>query len=155
MTPSASPLADSRLVLLESVIAGDDAMETIKQITHATADGRNLRHDDRVDALAWAVATVGPMIAIDPVDNLATASQARLEELLALPLRRGGIREDGLEARMLEGNEEEERLQMRLDYALGVQEQELRQGKVDPSFAKFVEGLQKEVAKLRRYGSPA
>ena len=40
------PLADTRLVLLESVIAGDDAMETIKQITHATADGRNLRHDD-------------------------------------------------------------------------------------------------------------
>src|SRR3546814_12178146 len=46
------PLSDGRVVMLEAVVAGDDAQETIKQVTHMTRDARSLRHDDRVDALA-------------------------------------------------------------------------------------------------------
>ena len=98
---------------------------------------------------------MGGAIAVDEADQLLTASISRLDELLATPLRKGGISEDGLEARMLEGNEEEERLVMRLDHALRVQEDELRRGKVDPNFARYIDALQKDVAKIRRYSSPA
>lgn len=145
------PLADHRVVMLESVISGEDAMETIKQITHCTADGRQLRHDDRVDALAWALATVSPMLLIDEADGLEMASRLKMEELLALPLRKGGITEDGIEAAMFEANEDEERLQMKLQMALERQEAELREGIVDPNFAAYIQNLQNEVAKLRRY----
>src|SRR3546814_4682435 len=41
------PLSDGRVVMLETVVSGDDAQETIKQITHMTRDARSLRHDDR------------------------------------------------------------------------------------------------------------
>jgi hypothetical protein len=34
------PLADNRLVLLEEVVSGRDAMETVKQLVSVTAEGR-------------------------------------------------------------------------------------------------------------------
>lgn len=145
------PLSDARLVLLESVVSGTDAMETIKQIANVTADARNLRHDDRVDALAWAVAAVGSMLTVDESESLETASRHRMDDLLRLPLRRGGITEGGLEARSLEMSEAEERLRMKLDNALAIQEEELRRGDVDQRFAAYIEALQRDLAAFRRH----
>lgn len=145
------PLSDARLVLLESVVSGTDAMETIKQITNVTVDARNLRHDDRVDAFAWAVAAVGSMLTVDESESLETASRHRLDDLLRLPMRRGGITEDGLEARSLEVSEDEERLRMKLENALAIQEEELRRGEVDQRFASYIEALQRDLAAFRRH----
>lgn len=143
------PLSDARLVLLESVVTEADAAETIKQITHATLDGRSLSHDDRVDSLAWAISAVAQSLAVDETDTLQMPAEQRLEELLRLPLRKGGIREGGLEARAFEISEEEERVQMKLEYALATQEEELRQGRYDPKYAAYIENLRAQVAAFR------
>src|SRR3546814_19942881 len=91
--------------MVEAVVAGDDAQETIKQGTHMTRDARSLRHDDRVDALAWALSAVGQMLTVDEADNLRTYAEHTLEELLKTPIRKGGIAsEASLEARA--GSEE-------------------------------------------------
>ena len=144
-----TPLADNRLVLLESVVSGTNAMETIKQITHATADGRSLPHDDRIDALAWAVSSIAQFLIGDEADSLRMEASLKLEELFELPLRKGGITPNSMEAQMFKTNESEQRLQWKLDRALEKQQQELRRGIVDEAFGKYIEKLQAEVAKLR------
>jgi hypothetical protein len=141
------PLSDDRLVLLEAVVTGNDAQETIKQITHMTADARELRHDDRVDALAWALVTIAPMIQGDEAETLPSASRTEYERLASLPFRKGGFASDLYEA-MADFNEDEERLRMKLNNALTRQEQELRDGHVDPHLSLYIQQLQKDVRNM-------
>lgn len=143
------PLADQRVILLEAVVSGDDAQETIKQLTHVTRDGRKLKHDDRVDALSWALAAVAPSIQGREEDGIHVPAQQKLEELLRLPLRMGGIADDSPLVAMYETDEEYERLKYELDQLLATQEQELRRGHVDPAFAKYIESVRRELNKYR------
>ena len=146
------PLADKRLVLLESVLAADDAAETVRQICGVRVDMRKskLPHDDRVDALARAVEAVHNLLLAEPADSMETYAEKDLERMLSLPLRHGGITEDGLEAHAFEMSEDEERLQMKLDQALERQQRENAMGISDPRFDAYVTCLRAEVVKLRR-----
>jgi hypothetical protein len=148
-----TPLADRRVILLESVVTAEDAAETIKQITGITTDARSLSHDDRVDVLAWSLVAVAPLIRAEEGDSLPLATRTELERLLRLPVRRGGIAdEESLEARLFEADEESEYLQRKLDHALRVREEETQQGIYDANFQSYIERLQREVRKLRTHG---
>ena len=140
-------LADQRLVVLEEVWHD---LETVKQYVSITRDARSLRHDDRADSLAWALQAAAPMLLADESDWLPTRARQKLDELLTLPIRKGGIREDGIEAAMFEADEVVEHYQWRLDRALEIQAEELRAGKVDAGYAKYIDSLQAELKKLRR-----
>ena len=143
-------MADQRLIVLEAVWT---EQETIKQYTSITHDARQgPRLDDRVDSLAWALTTAAPQLLADESEWLPTVAGQKLEELLRKPIRRGGIREDGLEARMFEDDEVTESYQWKLDRALAIQEEELRDGKVDPEYGKYIETLRAQLVSLRRGG---
>ena len=145
-----TPMSDGRLVMLESVATAPDAMESLTQIVGMTGDARSLRRDDRLDALAWAISAVGSSLVVDETDQLETASRQKMEELIGLPLRKGGIKEDGLEARTLGINEGEERLIWKLERAEEQLLKERRAGHIDAKYERYVDKLRAEVDKFRR-----
>lgn len=147
------PLAAHRLVILEAVLQADDAAETIKQIVSMTADARGLRHDDRVDSLAWAVAAIAPMLQVEPSDNVPTLANMNVEQLLRLPRRAGGIHPNGLEMQLFEMDDEHERLQMQLAQLTRIQAEDLSRGFVDTSLALRIERVRHALAS--QTGRPA
>jgi hypothetical protein len=149
------PLAAGRVVMLEEVVSGDDALETIKQIVLATADGRKLRHDDRIDSLAWALAAVANQLLIEESDGLQTQAASTVERLLRTPIRKGGITENGLELALLEKTEDEERLEYKLNRCLEIQADELRRGIVDPRYDRYIASMREELTSLRRWRTPS
>jgi hypothetical protein len=145
------PLASHRVVLLESVVTAEDAQETLKQLTGMKRDARGLSHDDRVDALAWALSSVSQMLLVDEATSLDMASTMKLEELRKKSIRMGGIAPGGIEELLFEGDENTERLQARLNELLDIQAQELRWGIIDPSFEKHIEAVRADLAKSNRF----
>jgi hypothetical protein len=146
-----TPLADRRVILLESVVTSDDAAETVKQLVNVTRDGRSLRHDDRCDSLAWALATAAPMIRIDESDSLEMNARQTLDRLLKLPIRMGGLDEDSPEVAMYEVDENMEALRYKLDRALEQQSEDLRTGRIDPRFDAYIGSLRRELKKFNLF----
>jgi hypothetical protein len=146
------PLADQRVLILDRAITeNEDAGEMVKQLTGITRDARSLRHDDIVDALAWALATAAPLLRVEAEDNLPSLRRQKVEELFNLPLRMGGLSpDDPLAELLLADDEHEEFLKQRLDRLLETQADELRRGIVDHSFAAHIEAARKELADYRR-----
>ena len=62
-----------------------------------TYDARNLKHDDIIDALSYAVAACASALAADETEFV-SASRFTAEELLRMPLRRRVLNEEELEA---------------------------------------------------------
>lgn len=145
-------LADRRVAICEAVWSDADAHETVKQITNVTTDARSLKHDDRVDALAIALATLAPMTRADEGDGVEVNAQQELQRLLKLPARMGGITdEESPEAWRYQADENVQRLQFKLDHALRCQAEELRDGIVDARYAAWIGRLQQDLANAKRF----
>jgi hypothetical protein len=149
------PVAAGRVIMLEDVVSGDDALETIKQYTQASADARKLRHDDRIDALAHALAAVANQLLIEENEGLQTKAEATIERLLRTPIRKGGITENGLEMALLEKTDDEMRLEHRLNQCLEIQADEMRRGIVDPRYDQYIQAMREDLTKLRRWRTPS
>jgi hypothetical protein len=141
--------ADERLIMLESVLTADDATMTVRQVTSVTLDGRSIvKNDDRIDALAYALAKVAPQLIADDAESMPMVSAEMLERLKNLPLRMGGFEDDTLDC-LYGPNEEIERLQLRLEELMRNQEREIRAGRIDPRFAMYIENTRNELRKLQ------
>ena len=146
-----APLASHRVALLESVVTGEDAQETLKQLTSMKRDARGLAHDDRVDALAWALTTVSQMLLVDEASSLDMVSTMKLEELRMKPFRKGGIARGGIEEVLFEGDEISEQLQARLNELLEIQAHELWMGVIDPGFNALIDNLRSDLGRMNRF----
>jgi hypothetical protein len=90
----APPMGDGRIVMLEAVAYSDHGGEFVTQMTRISYDGRmgkSKDHDDIVDALAHAIFRVKGSLISDRADNMAEMSQHRMERLLEIPLKLGGL----------------------------------------------------------------
>jgi hypothetical protein len=105
-------LTQHRLVIDESLLRTDVREQDrnyslLHQLTHITRDRGSLQHDDRLDALAGAVAHFARLMAVDAAQAAKDADEARRQELIdqyfadlddgATPLvrRRGRLRAHG------------------------------------------------------------
>ena len=90
----APSMGDGRLVILDAVIESDHGGEFVTQMTRISYDGKmgkSKDHDDIVDALAHAVFRVKGSLISDRAENMAEMSQHKMQALLEVPLKLGGL----------------------------------------------------------------
>lgn len=138
------PLNTEKVVLLDDVVMAPDAVETINQIVGVRRDiSRGLRHDDRVDALAWALQVLNEkgLLFIDNGTVGETKAIQKKEYLLTLSVREGGIREDGPEAILFEWDDADEQLLHRIRHLETVFESEISRGVHDKKLESLINNL--------------
>jgi len=90
----APPMGDGRIVILEDVVNSDHGGEFVTQMTRISYDGKmgkSKDHDDIVDALAHAIFRVKGSLISDRAENMAEMSEHRMQLLLEIPLKHGGL----------------------------------------------------------------
>ncbi len=88
------PMGAGRICILECVARSDHGGEFVNQLVRISYDGRTGKakdHDDIVDALAHAVASVKHSLISDIADNVAAHWVGKMENIRDLPLRWGGL----------------------------------------------------------------
>ncbi len=150
-------LASGKLSICADVLRHEDASEFVDQYTGITYDARQLRHDDIIDAVSYAIGACAPALSADETDLTASARYT-IEELASMPPRRCLLSEEELEMMVME-DEQEENYRLKLSRALEDQRiiaaRGLDTGRIDRYIGSLRETLEKLRASRRRYVLPS
>ncbi|WP_207462280.1 phage terminase large subunit [Azospirillum sp. SYSU D00513] len=139
-------LGSGKLYICRDVLTSETGPEFVNQYTGIAYDGRKLKNDDIIDALAYCLAEIGPVLSADSSQFVAGA-RVNVDELRRLPLRRQVLGEEELEL-FAEVDENEISIRLQLDRALEQQRTDQRYGQTDPTLQHRIDHLTRELAKF-------
>lgn len=139
-------LGSGKLFICRDVLTSDTGAEFVTQYTGISYDGRKLRNDDIIDALAYCLAEIGPVLSADESQFVAGA-RVNVEELRKLPLRRRVLNDEELEL-FAEVDENETSIRLQLERALEQQRTDQRYGRTDPTVQRRIDYLTRELSKF-------
>ena len=141
-------VASGRVLICKDVLTNEDAAEFVNQYTGIREDARKLKHDDLIDALSYALAAIGPLIASDQAAMIASS---RSSYSILANAARHRLPPSNKDPEMFLGDDENMwELRSKVEHVRSVIQQEAQQGIHDERLKAYLANLEDDLSRIDR-----